>query len=98
MKRLVDDLDAIAALVTGPDCRRIKDVLQQLVQRLHDVDFGVVTQSLDQVYADVRGKVAALDPRTRRRCGSPGSALSALDLDQAIQRPASRSWTPTTRR
>ena len=88
VKRLVADLDAkVAALVTGPNALGgINDALQQLVQRLYDIDFGVVTQNLDQLYADVRGKIAALDPAQLAQAlqAAFDELLGALDLDQAI--------------
>jgi hypothetical protein len=88
VKRLVDDLDAkVAALVTGPNSLGgIKDALEQLVSRLHAVDFSVVTQGIDQVYADVRGKIAALDPASLAQAVEDAfdQLLAALDLDQVI--------------
>jgi hypothetical protein len=88
VKLLVQDLDAkVAQLLTGPDSLGgIKDALEQLIQRLHDVDLGVVTQSLDQIHADVRGKIAALDPANLAQAieNAFDELLGALDLDQAI--------------
>jgi hypothetical protein len=88
VKRLVDDLDAkVAALVTGPNSLGgIKDALEELVSRLHAVDFSVVTQGIDQVYADVRAKIAALDPANLAQAVKDAfdELLGALDLDQAI--------------
>jgi len=88
VKRLVDDLDAkVAALLTGPNSLGgIKDALEELVSRLHAVDFSVVTQGIDEVYADVRAKIAALDPAKLAQAVEDAfdELLGALDLDQAI--------------
>ena len=88
VQRLVQDLDAkVEALVTGPDSLGgIKTALEQLVQRLHAVDFTVVTEGVDNVYADVRVKIAALDPAHLVQAVQDAfdKLLDALDLDQAI--------------
>ncbi|HEY6031068.1 MAG TPA: hypothetical protein VIU44_10910, partial [Gaiellaceae bacterium] len=88
VKRLVTDLDGkLAQLVTGPDSLGgIKDTLEQLVQRLHAVDLGVVAQSLDALTAQVRGKLEALDPANLAAAVSAAfdEVLGALDLPQAI--------------
>jgi len=88
LQRLVQDLDAkVESLVTGPDSLGgIKEALEQLIQRLHAVDFTVVTEGVDKVYADVRAKIAALDPAHLVQAvqNAFDKLLDAIDLDQAV--------------
>jgi uncharacterized protein YoxC len=90
VQRLVQDLDAkVESIVTGPDSLGgIKEALEQLVQRLHAVDFTVVTQGVEEMYTDVRAKIAALDPAQLVQAVEDAfdKLLEALDLDQAIPR------------
>jgi hypothetical protein len=57
-----------------------------LIARLHAVDFTVVTEGVDEVYNDVRAKIAALDPAHLVQAVKTAfdKLLDALDLDQAI--------------
>ncbi len=64
VKKLVDDLDTkIVSLVSGPgSLSDIFDSIQGLIDRLRAVDLGFLTTSIDDLFADVRSKIEALDP------------------------------------
>ena len=88
VKKLVDDLDGkISSLLTGPgSLGDIKNTIEALVDRLHKVNLDFLTTSLDAVFADVRSKVAALDPANLAQALSADfdSLLGQLDLSQAL--------------
>ncbi len=88
VKKLVDDLDAkLGSLVTGPgSLGDIKDTIESLVDRLHAVNLGFLTTSLHDLFADVRGNVAALDPANLAQALSADfdELLGQLDLSQAL--------------
>ena len=79
VKKLVDDLDAkLGSLVTGPgSLGDIKDTIEALVDRLHQVNLDFLTTSLNELFADVRSKIEALDP------ANLAAALSA-DFDELL--------------
>ena len=86
VKKLVDDLDAkLVSLVSGPgSLGDIFDSIEGLVDRLRDIDLGFLTTSLDELFADVRSKIEALDP----------AALAATlleDFDAVLEQDRSRS-------
>jgi hypothetical protein len=86
--KLVDDLDAkVGSLVSGPgSLGDVKDTIESLVDRLHAVDLGFLTSNLHDLFAEVRGKVAALDPANLAQAVSSDfdDLLGQLDLSQAL--------------
>jgi hypothetical protein len=88
LNKLVVDVDGkIGALVTGPgSLGDIKDTVEALVDRLHAVDLDFLTASLNEVFADVRGKLTALDPAAIAAAASAefDALLDELDLSQAL--------------
>ena len=85
---LVADLnDKVGFLVTGPgSLGDIKDTIEALVDRLHHVDLGLLTSSLNELFANVRMKLEALDPATIAAAAATefDELLAALDLSQAL--------------
>ena len=88
VKKLVDDLDAkLGSLVAGPgSLGDIKDTIEALVDRLHQVNLDFLTTSLNDLFADVRSKLAALDPANLAEALSSDfdELLDQLDLSQAL--------------
>ena len=88
VKKLVDDLDAkLGSLVAGPgSLGDIKDTIEALVDRLHQVNLDFLTTSLNDLFADVRSKLAALDPANLAAALSADfdELLDQLDLSQAL--------------
>jgi len=88
VKKLVDDLDGkITSLLTGPgSLGDIKTTIEALVDRLHQVNLDFLTTSLDDLFADVRSKLAALDPANLAQALKTDfdSLLGSLDLSQAL--------------
>ena len=87
VKKLVDDLDAkLGSLLTGPgSLGDIKDTIEALVDRLHQVNLDFLTTSLNELFADPQQDRGA-------RPGQPGQgavhrlrrAARQLDLSQAL--------------
>jgi hypothetical protein len=88
LERLVNDLTAkLSSILEGPgSLEQIRSSLQQLVDRLRSFDLGVLTESLTDLFADVRERLQAADPARIRELvdGAFDDMLSALDLDQII--------------
>ncbi|HEX7182489.1 MAG TPA: hypothetical protein VF756_11645 [Thermoanaerobaculia bacterium] len=63
-RELVDELQGkVSDLLLGPDSlRAITGSLQALVDRLRGFNLSFLVDSLNDVFAEVRGKVAAVDP------------------------------------
>ena len=88
LARLVNDLNAkLSTILEGPgSLEQIRASLQQLVDRLRAFDLGALTESLTDLFADVRGKLEAADPARLRELVDQAfdEMLNALDLDQII--------------
>ena len=88
VKKLVDDLDGkLGSLLSGPgSLGDIKNTIEALVDRLHQVNLDFLTTSLNDLFADVRSKIAALDPANLAQALSADfdELLDQLDLSQAL--------------
>jgi len=84
----VDDLQRKAAeLLLGPgSLHDIRDALQKVIDRLRGFDLGFLTSGLHAAFADVRSKLAAVDPAQLRQAVETafGQMLDALSLDQVL--------------
>ncbi len=77
----------LANLLLGPDALMgIRDALQELIQRLRDVNLGFITDTIDALFERVRGKLEALNPANLQMALNSAfeETLQALDLSQAI--------------
>lgn len=87
-RELVDELQGkVSGLLLGPDSlRAITGSLQDLVDRLRGFDLSFLADSLNDVFAEVRGKVAAVDPAQIRPAIEAAFAgmLDTLSLDLVL--------------
>lgn len=88
LERLVNDLtDKLSSILEGPgSLEQIRGSLQQLVDRLRSFDLGVLTESLTDLFADIRERLQAADPARLRELVDEAfeDMLETLDLDQII--------------
>ena len=88
VKKLVDDLDGkLGSLVSGPgSLGDIMNSIEALIDRLHQVNLDFLTTSLNDLFADVRSKIEALDPANLAQALSADfdELLDQLDLSQAL--------------
>ncbi len=87
-RELVDELQAkVSDLLLGPDSlRAITGSLQALDDRLRGFNLSFLVDSLNSVFAEVRGKVAAADPAQIRQAVEAAFAttLGTLTLDLVL--------------
>lgn len=88
LQGLLDSLQSkVTALLQGPDSLGgIRDELRSLVERLQQFDLGFLTDSVQQVFATVRGKLEAVDPAGLAATLSAAfqQVLDSLDLSQVL--------------
>jgi hypothetical protein len=81
----------VSSILLGPNSLTgIRDALDQLVQRLRDLNLSFLTDSLDDLFGNVRGKLEALNPAALQQTLDTAfeQMLDSLSLDLAIP-PAS---------
>ncbi len=79
--------DKLDALLLGPDSLTgIRDAMQELIQRLRDFNLGFITDTVDELFATVRGKLEALGPAQLQAALDAAfeEMLATLDLSLAI--------------
>ncbi|MRX51177.1 hypothetical protein GI374_12100 [Paracoccus sp. S-4012] len=75
---------ALGNILTGPaSLQSIAEAVQAVVDALRHIDLGFLRESLDAVFAEVRGEIAALEPAPLLAALDRefGEVLDALDLD-----------------
>ncbi len=79
--------DRLASLLLGPNSlSAIRDALQGLVQRLRDLDMGSLQEGLNELFAQVRGRLETLSPTRLRQLIEQAfhEMLDALDVRQVL--------------
>ncbi len=88
VEKVMEDVnDKLGAILTGPDSlTAIRDAVQELVDRLRTFDLGFLTESLNDVFENVRGKLDAANPSHLRELvdGVFDDMLAALSLAQIL--------------
>jgi phage-related protein len=88
LQALVADLTAkVTALVSGPgSVGAISDAVDQLVARLRQLDLGFLTDSLKDLFGQIRTKLAVLDPSALKTTvdAAFAAALGTLDVHQIL--------------
>jgi hypothetical protein len=88
VEHLMEDVNAkLGAILNGPDSlTAIRDAVQELVDRLRTFDLSFLTQSLNEVFDNVRGKLDAANPAHLRELvdGVFDDMLAALTLAQIL--------------
>jgi uncharacterized protein YjgD (DUF1641 family) len=77
----------LSELLLGPQSlAEIRDTLQTLVQRLREFNLGFLRDSLTHTFAQVRGKLTALDPSQLRQAIETafGEMLNLLNIEQIL--------------
>lgn len=77
----------LANLLLGPDSLMgIRDALQELIQRLRDVNLAFIADTISALFDRVRAQLEALDPANLQMTLNTAfeEMLQALDLSQAI--------------
>jgi hypothetical protein len=79
--------DSLAELLTGPNALGgLRDALQALIDRLRNINLSFLTDTLDQLFDNMRAKLAAVDPAQLAAALSQefDNMLAALSLDLAV--------------
>ncbi len=79
--------DRLANLLSGPNSLgAIRDTLQGLVQRLRDFNLSFLTEGLNELFAQVRGKLEAFGPARLRQVVEQAfnEMRNALDVSQVL--------------
>jgi hypothetical protein len=88
VEHLMEDVNSkLGAILSGPDSlTAIRDAVQELVDRLRAFDLGFLTQSLNEVFDNVRGKLDAANPAHLRELvdGVFDDMLATLTLAQIL--------------
>lgn len=88
LQRLVTMLqDKLTGVLLGPDSLLgIRDSLKELVERLKNFNLGFLRESLEELFANVRAKLEALNPANLREAleAAFDAMLDSLDVGQII--------------